>query len=323
MKRIILSILSILIFFSIQSFGWEVFFNSPPSSVKMRESILTLLESARYSIHLAIYNLDDEEIISLLNEKMSQGVDVKLVMEGENYVKNIKKLSSLDVVADPIDNGLMHSKYLIVDGHIVWFGSTNFTNSSFYKDLNNSLIFDSENFAEALEIDFKKMREGYFEESRNSEIAKIMAEGIRIDLAFSPSEESFNSLIDALKSAKEEVDVAIYSFSDARIALTLIALDEKGVKVRILADDEWNSSTYSFVPEMEEFKFLRKFKNIKGLFHNKYIVIDPMTDRAKVITGSYNLTLSAEQKNSEIITILYSKEIAQLYMKNFDLLWAK
>jgi phosphatidylserine/phosphatidylglycerophosphate/cardiolipin synthase-like enzyme len=57
--------------------------------------------------------------------------------------------------------------------------------------------------------------------------------------------------------------------------------------------------------------------------HNKYIVIDPMTDRAKVITGSYNLTLSAEQKNSEIITILYSKEIAQLYMKNFDLLWAK
>ncbi len=321
--KIFLLLISALFILSSSIFAFEVYFNSPPDGEQMEKSIIDLINSARHSIHLSIYSINDQKIEEALKEKSADGVDVRIVMEGDNYSKRIKDLSSLDIVADPLDNGLMHSKYMIVDERYVYFGSANFTSSSFFKDFNNILIFDSEKFARAFEIDFERMRAGFFESSKNNEATSVIAEGIKIQLAFSPSSRPFNLIIENLKSAKFEVDAAIYAFSDARIALTLMALDKKGVKVRIIADDEWNSSIYSFVPKMEEFKFFRKFKNIEGLFHNKYFIIDPNTYNAKVITGSYNFTLSAEQENSESLAVIHSKEIAQLYLKNFEELWEK
>lgn len=320
MKKVFL-LLSFLIFSCLSAFSWEVFFNFPPNAGQLKNSVLELIDSAHRSIHISIYSLDDEDVISLLMAKSFEGLDVRLVMEGENYVKNIKMLSDLDIVADPLDNGLMHSKYIIVDGKYVWFGSANLTNYGFYQDFNNSMIFESPEIADVFEKDFRKMRDGYFESSKDDESAMLFVDNVIIKVCFSPSEETFESILEMLKSAKSEVDVAVYSFSDPRIALVLAALDEKGVKIRVLADESWNSSSYSFVPKMKEFSFVKKYHLSKGLFHHKYIIIDPNGRDPVVITGSYNLTLSAERKNDETVVILHSKEISLRYLDNFEALY--
>ncbi len=298
------------------SFSWQVFFNSPADS-SLKESLIDLINSARLSIHVAVYNVDDEEIIAILKKKREENIDVQVVMEGENYLKNHKNLYPLDVVADPLRNGLMHSKYVIVDGRYVWCGSSNFTRSSFYKDLNNAVIFDSYELANAFENDFQRMRNGFFS-SKENERKTFWVEGVKMEVRFSPSDDSFNLILDNLKRAKSEVDIVIYSFSDPRIALILAYLDQKGIKVRVIADEEWNSSSYSFVPKMEEFNFVKKYKVNNGLLHHKYMIIDPDGPNPVVITGSYNLTLSAQRKNSEVVLFIYSKEIALEYLKNFN-----
>lgn len=310
-----------LISFSYDAFSWETFFNFPPDPVNLKKSVMDIISSARESIHICIYSLNDDDVISLLKLKSTQGVDVKIVMEGENYVENIKRLSALDVIADPLDNGLMHSKYIITDGRYVWFGSTNLTDAGFYRDFNNSMIFESPELADIFERDFQKMRAGYFESSKDDESANILADGVRMDVYFSPSEKTFNSILKRLKNAKSEVDVAIYSFSDPRIAFVLSALDERGVRVRILADESWNSSSYSFIPEMKEFSFVKKYHLSTGLFHHKYIIIDPKGTDPVVITGSYNLTLSAERKNDEDVVVIFSKDVALKYLDNFETLY--
>ncbi len=302
---------------STSSFSWQGFFNSPPDAGNLKGALVNLIDSARLSIHVAIYSIDDEDIIAVLKKKKEENVDVQIVMEGENYLKIQKSLYPLDVVADPPRNGLMHSKYVIVDGRYVWCGSSNFTKSAFYRDFNNAIIFDSYELANVFENDFQRMRNGFFS-SKENEQAIFLVEGLKMEVRFSPSDDSFNSILDRLKRAKSEVDIAIYSFSDPRIGLILAYLDQRGVKVRVIADDDWNSSSYSFISKMEEFNFVKKYKVNNGLLHDKYIIIDPNGSDPVVITGSYNLTLSAERKNSEVVLFIYSKEIALEYLKNFN-----
>lgn len=51
-----------------------------------------------------------------------------------------------------------------------------------------------------------------------------------------------------------------------------------------------------------------------AIAHNKLIIIDGET----VITGSFNFTKAAEEKNAENLIILNDKNIAQLFADNWN-----
>ena len=51
----------------------------------------------------------------------------------------------------------------------------------------------------------------------------------------------------------------------------------------------------------------------KGIQHNKLVLIDDFI----IISGSYNFTKAAEEKNSENLILIQSKEIYKIYEKNF------
>jgi phosphatidylserine/phosphatidylglycerophosphate/cardiolipin synthase-like enzyme len=50
-----------------------------------------------------------------------------------------------------------------------------------------------------------------------------------------------------------------------------------------------------------------------AIAHNKIIIID----RETVITGSFNFTKAAEEKNAENLLVIKSKELAKVYMDNW------
>jgi phosphatidylserine/phosphatidylglycerophosphate/cardiolipin synthase-like enzyme len=50
-----------------------------------------------------------------------------------------------------------------------------------------------------------------------------------------------------------------------------------------------------------------------AIAHNKVMIID----RGVVITGSFNFTKAAEEKNAENLLILKNKELAKVYMGNW------
>lgn len=51
-----------------------------------------------------------------------------------------------------------------------------------------------------------------------------------------------------------------------------------------------------------------------AISHNKIMIID----RAIVITGSFNFTKAAEEKNAENLLIISSKELARFYLDNWQ-----
>ena len=302
-------------------FAIDLQFNAPPSPGALKSHLLALINSAQSTISIAIYNMNDAEIANALKEKESEGINVRIITEGKNYITNHDFFSNINTVADPIDGGLMHEKFVVVDDKWVWISSANFTNSM-YKDLNNALIFDSRLLSRVFNEEFNLMYEGYFSDPKIEEATSLTAEDVRLEVRFSPFGGIFDKIVDVLKRAKHEVDVAMYAFSDMRISLLLMTLDEQGIKVRVLADKSWNSSGYSVLPKMKEFTFFRKFDNPYGLLHDKYIIVDPNSPDAKVLTGSYNLTRSAQSRNDEVLIVIHSKEIARLYLENFESLWS-
>ena len=50
-----------------------------------------------------------------------------------------------------------------------------------------------------------------------------------------------------------------------------------------------------------------------AIAHNKIIIID----RSVVITGSFNFTKAAEEKNAENLLVIRSKELAKSYLDNW------
>ena len=51
-----------------------------------------------------------------------------------------------------------------------------------------------------------------------------------------------------------------------------------------------------------------------GIAHNKVMVIDGKT----LITGSFNFTKAAEEKNAENLLILDNDELAKIYIENCE-----
>ena len=51
-----------------------------------------------------------------------------------------------------------------------------------------------------------------------------------------------------------------------------------------------------------------------AIAHNKIMIIDKET----VITGSFNFTKAAEEKNAENLLIMKNKELAKVYIENWE-----
>jgi len=51
-----------------------------------------------------------------------------------------------------------------------------------------------------------------------------------------------------------------------------------------------------------------------AIAHNKIMIID----RETVITGSFNFTKAAEEKNAENLLIIKNKELAKIYLDNWE-----
>ena len=60
-----------------------------------------------------------------------------------------------------------------------------------------------------------------------------------------------------------------------------------------------------------------KLDSNPALMHNKVAIIDGWI----VITGSYNWSLNAEEKNNENMIIIKSVELAKIYEKEFQKIW--
>lgn len=131
---------------------------------------------------------------------------------------------------------------------------------------------------------------------------------------FSPNGGCAQAIIDEINNAKTEILVQAYSFTSAPVAKALLEAHKRGVNVQAILDKSQRNANYSSANFLANSGIPTFIDAAHAIAHNKVMVIDGTT----VITGSFNFSKKAEEKNAENLLILRSAELAKAYKENWN-----
>ena len=138
------------------------------------------------------------------------------------------------------------------------------------------------------------------------------------DSFFFPSAESERKLVRYLHKAKKTMIVCVFTITNNALADAIRHARERGVKVRIISDDECMKMMGSDIRALASEGFeVRVDDDPFAHMHNKFVVIDDYL----LITGSFNWTKQAVNKNQENLVVLDDNNLCTSYTQEFNKLW--
>jgi phosphatidylserine/phosphatidylglycerophosphate/cardiolipin synthase-like enzyme len=135
-----------------------------------------------------------------------------------------------------------------------------------------------------------------------------------VEVFFSPKGGCTEAVVSELKKAKKSLHVQAYSFTSAPIAAAVVDAHKRGVFVVIILDKSQRSERYSSADFLSRAGVPTFIDAKHAIAHNKVMVIDGTT----VITGSFNFTKAAEERNAENLVILRSEELGAKYLVDWE-----
>ncbi len=134
------------------------------------------------------------------------------------------------------------------------------------------------------------------------------ARQVKTDAYFDQIEKQ---VLNDLDGARVSIYVAMAWFTNQRIADKLIEKFNEGLDVKVVSYDDYTNAKFGVNIESIPHKTIRGTRG--GTMHDKFCVID----NQKVLTGSYNWSLNAENKNDENVTVIYDDTRASDYSVEF------
>ena len=139
-----------------------------------------------------------------------------------------------------------------------------------------------------------------------------------VEVAFSPNGGGAGIIIRAIGEARRSVRVQAYSFTNADIAKALADAAKRGVEVRIVLDKSQETEKYTSATFFANAGLPVRIDSDFAIAHSKVMIIDEET----LVTGSFNFTKAAEEKNGEnVLVIRGNRELAALYLQNWQWRW--
>jgi phosphatidylserine/phosphatidylglycerophosphate/cardiolipin synthase-like enzyme len=311
--------------YGVRGSWFELYFTDPqnPASGQFSGGIdsplVQAIDDARLSVHAAMYSLTLHSVRDALVRAWRRGIDVKVVMESDNL--DAREPQSLKDAGVPIlgdrREGLMHDKFMIIDGGEVWTGSMNFTNSGAYLDNNVLMRLRSRELAADYESEFAEMFEDdHFgsDPGRSTPFPNVTLDGSLVRVYFSPDDHVEQALSTLLKGAKSSIDFLAYSFTLNDLGADLVNAKAAGVQVSGVMDaDQAASNQGTELPAFKAAGLDVKMDGNPNQMHEKAVIVDAQT----VAFGSYNFSSSAEKTNDENLIIIYDAGIARQFLQEF------
>ena len=258
-------------------------------------------------------------------------------------------------------SGLMHHKFVVIDNQIVLFGSANFTMSDVHGDFtrpdtrgntNNLLRVDSKELATQFKKEFEimwgdgpngKLDSLFGTKKPSRKIDYIIIGGAQIRIKFSPDpedtprEQTSNGLIaTAIAGTKNNVDIALFVYSDPFISSILEERQQANVQIRTIVEPQFAYRDYSSTIDMWGLQSTQDCKTGKSsawkqplktvgipnlvsgdTLHHKFAILD----RNLILTGSHNWTNSANRINDEVLVAIQNETVAANYQREYDRLY--
>ena len=131
---------------------------------------------------------------------------------------------------------------------------------------------------------------------------------------FTPGGNCTNLIVQALAEGKASILVQAYSFTSAPIAKALLDAHRRGVRVAVILDKSQRTEKYSSADFLANQGVPTMIDAEHAIAHNKIIIIDGEI----VISGSFNFTKAAQEKNAENVLIIRDQALAAQYTQNWQ-----
>jgi phosphatidylserine/phosphatidylglycerophosphate/cardiolipin synthase-like enzyme len=136
-----------------------------------------------------------------------------------------------------------------------------------------------------------------------------------IRVYFSPNGGCTDAILSQINQAKTEILLQAYSFTSKPIAQALIRAQKRGVRITAILDKSNRRQKYSAATFLKNMGIPVFIDDKHAIAHNKIMIIDSRV----VITGSFNFTMAAENKNAENLVVLDDlPDLTRAYQENFQ-----
>ncbi|MFN8577177.1 MAG: phospholipase D-like domain-containing protein [Candidatus Sericytochromatia bacterium] len=288
--------------------------------------LYSLIDSAKETIDAAFYDIDNPEAADAFIKAKQRGVKVRILTDTDNMkdeadpTKPRKQIADMQNAGIEIKedkrSGIMHQKFMIVDGKTCLSGSMNLTTTSMYQHNNNVLIFNSPELSTDYTEEFKRM----FEENklgpnnRTISYPEVKVGDATVKIYFSPKGGAMQEVLAELQNAKKSIRFMTFSLTGNTLKDLLISKKTAGLNVEGVMDECLSRGAYSLLRPLKAANIYAIRDGNQALLHHKVFIIDDET----VITGSSNYSDSAENSNNENTLVIKSKSIAALYNKEYS-----
>lgn len=134
-----------------------------------------------------------------------------------------------------------------------------------------------------------------------------------IQVYFSPRGGATAAIVSAIEHESHQIRVAAYSFTSAPIAQALLAAHRRGVSIQVILDSSQLTERYTSATFLSHAGIPVLIDSAHAIAHSKYMILG--TDR--IITGSFNFTRAAEDRNSENLLVIQNPTLAAQYLDNW------
>lgn len=136
-----------------------------------------------------------------------------------------------------------------------------------------------------------------------------------VDVFFSPDGGAAAAIVRELDTAKTEILVQAYSFTSKPIAKALLDAKKRGLKVVVVLDKSQRREKYSSADFVAHAGIATFIDDKHAIAHSKIMIIDRQT----LVTGSFNFTKAAEERNAENLLVLKgNRPLVDRYLRYFE-----
>lgn len=302
-----------------------------PANPDKRLAALIASAPAGSTLDGAFYDIQVADVVDAFAAAARRGVRVRLVTDSSYYADKqgglrapIQTLQAAGVAVKsrPASlSGLMHDKFLVLNGQTVWTGSYNISDGGSYADNNNALCLASPGLAAAYEAEFSKLfdRED-FRPGGHPAPAPVSVGGATVTPYFSPVAHGQPGARDAilaeLRQARRSIHFLAYAFTDAAMGEAMAAKAAEGVPVAgVFERSQATNASCQYSRLAASGAVDARLDNNPGLMHHKVILVDDET----LIVGSFNFSENAEASNNEnMLVIKHCPALVAAYEAEFE-----
>jgi phosphatidylserine/phosphatidylglycerophosphate/cardiolipin synthase-like enzyme len=137
------------------------------------------------------------------------------------------------------------------------------------------------------------------------------------EACFTPGHNCPAKIAELFARARQTADVCVFTITDDRITEAVLDAHRRGVKVRVVTDDEKAFDLGSDIDRLRAAGLPVRIDRTRFHMHHKFALFDG----ALLLSGSYNWTRTAAEYNKENFILTSDRRLLAAFARTFEQLW--